>query len=402
MPQPIDDATDCLCLEDRVARRSTGELRGPEGVERLEPRVMDLLFMLGERPGEVFAKEEILARLWPEVVVTEDALARAVFKLRKALGDDAKAPRFVETVPKRGYRLVMPALPAEPDPVAISRRRSWPLAVGAAALLLLIVGGVGWGMRQEPTEAVQFTERANDAYFQYTYPDNETAFELYQRVLQQYPDHGPAHAGMANALVQRVVRWPKGLPHGTFTRLGDALKAGITRTPWAKETLGLADLHARRAVDLVPRNAEAHKALGFVLSAQGDFPGALAAYRKALKIDPDAWGPYINVGELEDLSGRPAEGLAALEAGFAAMTHRYASETVRLRPWYAPLAQFIGDRHRDAGRLDVAERWYRMALDIEPLNTETTTRLADLLRRTGRGDEASALQMRLNHKLGKS
>lgn len=103
---PPDEAFDRLRLGDWEAHRTSGELRLPSGTERLEPRVMDLLFLLGERPGEVFAREEILARLWPDVAVTEDALARTVFKLRKALGDDAKTPRYIETLPKRGYRLI--------------------------------------------------------------------------------------------------------------------------------------------------------------------------------------------------------------------------------------------------------------------------------------------------------
>ncbi len=388
---------DLLVLGDWEARRSTGELRGPKGVERLEPRVMDLLFLLGERPGVVLTREDILGRLWPGVVVTEDALARAVFKLRKALGDDAKAPRFIETVPKRGYRLVMSPTDPPPPPGPTPPGAPWRWILGLMVLTGALVVLTG-RQRRQPPEATVITERAHDAYFQYTHTDNETALELYQRVLRQVPDHGAAHAGMANALVQRVVRWPPGVPHGTFTRLGDALKAGITRTPWARETLALADLHARQAVALTPRHAEAHKALGFVRSAMGDFPRALAAYREALALDPDAWGPHINIGELEELSGHPAEGLAALEAGFEAMGRRYAQEAVRMRPWYAPMGLLIGDRHRDAGRLDVAERYYRKSLDLEPLNPEAMARLAGLLERMDRRPEATALRERLRHR----
>ncbi|MEO1369989.1 MAG: transcriptional regulator, partial [Acidobacteriota bacterium] len=95
----------------------TGQLdhRDPSGEpgRRLEPKVAALLELLAGRPGELVTKEEVTASLWPDVVVGEDALPRCLSKLRRALGDDAKAPRYVETVPKRGYRLV--AAVAQPD-----------------------------------------------------------------------------------------------------------------------------------------------------------------------------------------------------------------------------------------------------------------------------------------------
>ena len=100
-----DSRAEILDLPPWRAFRSSGELRGPDGTARLEPRVMELLFLLASRPNEVWSREEIQEALWPGVVVGEDALARLVFKLRRALGDDPKAPRFVETLPKRGYRL---------------------------------------------------------------------------------------------------------------------------------------------------------------------------------------------------------------------------------------------------------------------------------------------------------
>jgi DNA-binding winged helix-turn-helix (wHTH) protein len=53
------------------AERATGDLIGPSGTERLEPKVMDLLFLLAERPGQAFSKDEIMERLWPNVVVAQ-------------------------------------------------------------------------------------------------------------------------------------------------------------------------------------------------------------------------------------------------------------------------------------------------------------------------------------------
>jgi hypothetical protein len=94
------------------------------------------------RAGEVVAKQELLDEVWGGRIVGEDALIGAVSQVRKALGDDARSPRFVETLPKRGYRLrVAPVQngPAAPEaPGDAGRRRGWRWAgyVFTAAVLL--------------------------------------------------------------------------------------------------------------------------------------------------------------------------------------------------------------------------------------------------------------------------
>ena len=82
-------------------------VRGGE-TRRLEPRVMDLLVCLAEQHGEVLSGNDILRAVWPHQYVTDSALLTAISALRKALGDSARQPTFVQTVPKRGYRLIAP------------------------------------------------------------------------------------------------------------------------------------------------------------------------------------------------------------------------------------------------------------------------------------------------------
>ena len=72
----------------------------------LTPKAFDTLLCLVERSGELVSKRELLERIWPDVVVEEAILARNVADLRKALGDDAAVPRYIETLPKRGYRFI--------------------------------------------------------------------------------------------------------------------------------------------------------------------------------------------------------------------------------------------------------------------------------------------------------
>lgn len=101
-----------------TAVRVSGELSGPDGVQRLEPKVMDLLCLLAVEPGRVWSREELMSALWPGVVVGDDSLARTVSTLRLALGDDAKAPQYVETISKRGYRWI--AATSATSPIAMT------------------------------------------------------------------------------------------------------------------------------------------------------------------------------------------------------------------------------------------------------------------------------------------
>ena len=95
-----------VIIGDWQAVPATNRLIGPDGEVEVEPRVMDLLMLLASKPGEVFSKTEIADALWGDVHVNDDALTRSIFKLRKALGDDARNTRYIATVPKRGYRLI--------------------------------------------------------------------------------------------------------------------------------------------------------------------------------------------------------------------------------------------------------------------------------------------------------
>ncbi|MEL6614411.1 MAG: winged helix-turn-helix domain-containing protein [Bacteroidota bacterium] len=79
--------------------------RGPE-VRRVEPKVMEVLVCMARRPGETVTRDEFMAEVWAGTIVTDDVLARCISELRKALGDSARHPEYVETIRKRGYRLI--------------------------------------------------------------------------------------------------------------------------------------------------------------------------------------------------------------------------------------------------------------------------------------------------------
>jgi DNA-binding winged helix-turn-helix (wHTH) protein/TolB-like protein/predicted Zn-dependent protease len=98
-------------LGEWSVRQAEGVLCSEDRSVRLEPRVMDVLACLAADPGKVISKEELLTAVWGGAFVEEGALSQAIHSLRKALGDDARQPRYVQTIPKRGYRLLSPVEP---------------------------------------------------------------------------------------------------------------------------------------------------------------------------------------------------------------------------------------------------------------------------------------------------
>ena len=122
-------------------------------VVHLRPKVMDVLVYLAEHGG-VVPKEEIIAAVWAKEFLAGTALSRAVFELREVLGDEAQQPRYIETIAKRGYRLIAPVVweeqPSAPAGAAASppakRGRLW-IGIGALAFLGLTAaaGMLLWG-----------------------------------------------------------------------------------------------------------------------------------------------------------------------------------------------------------------------------------------------------------------
>jgi TolB-like protein len=78
---------------------------------KLEPKAMQLLMCLADRAGEVVSVEELLDRVWKDVIVSPDSVYAAVAALRRTLGDDPKTPKYIANVVRRGYRLIAPVSP---------------------------------------------------------------------------------------------------------------------------------------------------------------------------------------------------------------------------------------------------------------------------------------------------
>src|SRR5580692_5466399 len=102
---------------------------------KLQVQPFQVLAMLLERPGEVVTRDEMQKRLWPAdtFVDFDHSLNTAIKKLRQALGDDKKKPRFVETLPKRGYRFLASVKRPATSPDVAETRVVAPVASKEAA-----------------------------------------------------------------------------------------------------------------------------------------------------------------------------------------------------------------------------------------------------------------------------
>jgi Tol biopolymer transport system component/DNA-binding winged helix-turn-helix (wHTH) protein len=125
---------------------------------QVRPKVMDLLVYLAGSPGIVISKETLLNEVWHTEAISESALTRTITELRNAVADDADQPRFLETIPKRGYRLIASVRPVvSPEESSRRRRRVSVVAIGVAALLIggVIALLVSEMARADPTETAR-------------------------------------------------------------------------------------------------------------------------------------------------------------------------------------------------------------------------------------------------------
>jgi DNA-binding winged helix-turn-helix (wHTH) protein len=228
-------------------------------VVHLEPKVMQALLHLSEHAGSVVEKKDLLNTVWPDAFVTEDALTRCIFELRKALKDDSRAPRYIHTVHKRGYRLV-----ASVGEVAESgteqlagrpRQRKLLWALGALPLIAAVSITLEINQRSKFRIAAK-SARAQDSFLKAQQYCNQATLSLWDKNGRNAPSRALMYYAEA-----------------------------IQDDPYAAEIhAGLAECYDH----LVDRS--------MMLPTQG-WTNARKAAQKALAINPALSGPRIRLGE---------------------------------------------------------------------------------------------------------
>ena len=305
----------------------TLELRRNGAIVRLQAQPAKILALLLSRPGELVTREEVRQELWggPLSYDFDDALNHAVRNLRTVLGDDAAAPRFVETVPRRGYRFIAKVRTVQsaevqqdkdaPDPekgneqtpavaqVAASRgRRTWNRYLIAAAVLVSVSCLVGLMLAARTPERPQVTGVVQLTHFGLAakaVSDGQRLYVLQERgghsTLVEFPMTGgaegtPIATPFRNVLLHDISRDHKSLLISSFEKFGD---------PWALWVLPLDGSSPRRLGDI------------FAFSAAWSPDGSRIAFAGSTSHLPEAL--YVvnadgsNVRKLSDVGG-PIDG----------------------------------------------------------------------------------------------
>jgi DNA-binding winged helix-turn-helix (wHTH) protein/TolB-like protein len=146
-----------LQVGDWTVEPALDQLSAGGNTVKLESKAMAVLVYLANRPGQVVSREALLTAIWSGVVVGDDSLTQVVIKLRKALGDAPEAPAYIQTITKKGYRLIAPVVRSAETPSApvrpgserlySERKPRGPWIVGAGITALLLAAASLWWIK---------------------------------------------------------------------------------------------------------------------------------------------------------------------------------------------------------------------------------------------------------------
>ena len=427
----------------------TGELFRSDVQVKVQPQPSKLLVMLVERAGELVTRDEIRRTVWgaDTFVDFDQSVNFCIRQIRAALHDNADAPCYVETLPRRGYRFIAPvqglrerpaaAPPIEvpPVPVAATGRRSRATVGYAAVLLIVATVALGIGaFKQSRAGTTRATCKANQQvelgrFFLDKRRKAETikAIEHFEAALEEDPDCGSAYAGIADAYNQMAGVFVAGNPPTSVRLLAmRAATRAIQLDPSLAEgytALGYTTLHEldwsqaewalRRSIELNPKYTPGHLVYANYLAAQRRFGEAIAETRKALEIEPAslrvrqalAWMLYFDrqydaaIRELRtivEMDGTYA--IARFHLGEALLVARRFDEAVPI------LQRVVDDTERAPAPLGLLAMAYsgngqeeparRILEDLEERSTSENVPLtAVLLAYIAVGDKARAIDM---------
>ncbi|MCU0303554.1 MAG: winged helix-turn-helix domain-containing protein [Thermoanaerobaculales bacterium] len=347
-------------LGDWTVFPDRGVVESALGARHLEPRAMDALTLLAGRRGEVVTKDELIDEVWEGRIISEGTLTNTIAELRRALGDDARQPRFIETIPKRGYRLVCEVGEPEPDadhvgpaPPAVDRRRRTALlivgvVIVAAAAIALVRSLQTPGIDPGRVLVVPFANRTGD-------PDLEPLAVLARDLaVGELTSSGfasalPASEGATTGDLEAVCRLARGYGAGIaitgalYLHDGDlavqaqlvdvgegALLYAIRPVVGSREAAGASvEAATQRVLGALAThlNAHAHSNLqarppGFAAYREfiagseiwtDDLPAAIRHLERAVELDPDFTSAQLRLAMALKVADRHGEGRAILD-----------------------------------------------------------------------------------------
>ena len=384
---------------DVVFDPSSGELHRHGLTTRLQEQPFQILVLLLARPGEVVTREQVRQALWPgDTFVDFDAgLNSAVKRLRDALGDSAEAPRFVETIPRRGYRFIAPLetpavaapVPAPPRPARLVR---FPGAIGASAtvavlLALLALGATrlrGRGDRSAPPAITSIAvlpfenlggDREQD-YFVDGMTDAVIANLAQVRALRVVSRTSVTQYERTDKLLPRIAEDldVDAVVEGTVLRADGRVRVTAQLIHAATDTHLWARSYERELRDVFALQAELAAAIAQAVEVKVQ-PDEHRRLSRQVSVDPEAYDLY--------LKGRFFWNKRALPKAIG-----YFEQAIARDPNYAPAYSGLSDAHRISGLrvpprecMPKAEAAARKALALDDTLAEAHASLAGVLYR---------------------
>lgn len=348
-------------------RPASGELRRDGRTVRLQSQPLQVLEALLERPGEMVTREQLISRLWPKGIVDFDtALNSAVRRLRTALGDHADTPRYVETIPKRGYRFIAPLEPTAPE-ASPPAAATLPLRDPVVPLPIDDPDGA-------PARATPARRTRSPRWLLAAAAGASTgALGLGAWVWQ----HSPAQ--LVAAAPEAI---PVDAPDEVLGRIRQARFLLQRRNPG---DVARAREHFDAALRLEPRSARAWSGLAscwWIDTMEGRVPRdqglarTRAAASQALSIEPRLAEAHLRLANVESVLGR------------ADQTDTHVREAMAAEPDDPLVLSFAASRAFDRGALDEAVTLQRRAVAADSLSLVARHNLAATLFVAGRFDEA--------------
>ena len=274
---------------------------------------MEVLTFLAGRQGEVVSKEELVREVWEGRFVSDDVVWRSIGELRRALG-----AAFIQTIPKRGYRLVIPPPATETvrQSHLIPRRllaAAFLLGFGSLAIVLLIASRRAPDIRPPipPTNAAAHDSYLKGLWFlnRGTPDDLRKSVPAFEQAVRLDPRSARAHAGLADA-VHLSVLFGILPPRAAYPRAEAEARKALELDPALAETrstLGsihfryhrdgpAAEAEFRRALALNPQSATVHHDYAWLLVAERRFDEALTEIRAAQALEPLSVRANADVG----------------------------------------------------------------------------------------------------------
>jgi tetratricopeptide (TPR) repeat protein len=266
---------------------------------------MEVLVYLAKNADQVVTKDRLMQTIWGGRFVTEEVITTCIFELRRALGDDARNPRFIQTVPKKGYRLIAPVIFTEEQTTSaakcdqlsprvesksnehnVARSSRWwkPAAAGATLMMFLalivakttlwpslratesnVVKTVSNTRRTVSPEAIESYTKGRELWARRNEDALKKAIKQFERAIQLDPNYALPYTGLADAYIT--------LETQNYLRREEA-------GPAAKAA-------ALRALQMDDSLAEAHASVALVkLSYDWDWSGAEKEFKRAIALNP--------------------------------------------------------------------------------------------------------------------